>query len=191
MTVIALGLSPSVVSAQGGPGRGAAAPGAAPLTAAQTAALGAMDQAVATQNTAATAARAAFATATYAQPKNDADLRDKNTILGAAELALANARADQFAQVQASTNKLAADQIAAFVATGGRAGRAGGGGGRGGANLDAGITFTRPTDSPGLGTKLAELPKPDAEGFIRDVQRQGLDRLGCASQFLVDQGRGN
>jgi len=39
-----------------------------------------------------------------------------------------------------------------------------GGGGRGG-NLDAGIVFTRPTNSPGLGQPM-ELPKPDADGFI-------------------------
>jgi hypothetical protein len=38
-----------------------------------------------------------------------------------------------------------------------------GGGGRGG-NLDAGIVFTRPTNSPGLGQPM-ELPRPDADGF--------------------------
>jgi hypothetical protein len=38
-------------------------------------------------------------------------------------------------------------------------------GGRGRGNLDPGKVFTRPTESPGLG-KAAELPKPDADGFI-------------------------
>jgi hypothetical protein len=39
-------------------------------------------------------------------------------------------------------------------------------GGRGrGNNLDPGIEFTRPTNSPGL-SKPMELPKPDADGFI-------------------------
>ena len=38
------------------------------------------------------------------------------------------------------------------------------GGGRGRGNQDPDMVFTRPTDSPGLGTAM-DLPKPDADGF--------------------------
>ena len=56
----------------------------------------------------------------------------------------------------------------------GPAGRGGRGGGRGN-NLDAGMVFTRPTESPGLG-KAMELPKPDADGFI--AMFNGTDLTG-------------
>jgi hypothetical protein len=48
-----------------------------------------------------------------------------------------------------------------------------GGGGRG--NLDPGMVFTRPAESPGLG-KATELPKPDADGFI--AMFNGTDLTG-------------
>jgi hypothetical protein len=41
-----------------------------------------------------------------------------------------------------------------------------GGGGGGGSALDAALTLTRPTSSPGLGQKLAALSAPDTDGFI-------------------------
>ena len=49
-----------------------------------------------------------------------------------AELALAKARADSFAKLQATTNKLSAEAIQVLVQQTLRGGRAGGPGGRGG-----------------------------------------------------------
>lgn len=91
-------------------GRAAGAP-AAPTDAEAAAALA----------TAVTAARAAVATATFAEPRNDADVRSKIETLRNAELTQASLLSDQF-QTQVST----------LIQTGLRAGQAGGrGGGRG------------------------------------------------------------
>src|SRR5580765_2222667 len=54
-------------------------------------------------------------------------------------------------------------------------------GGRGG-NLDAGIVFTRPTNSPGLGQPM-ELPKPDADGFIAMFNGQDLTGWDALPNF--------
>ena len=66
-----------------------------------------------------TAARTALTTAAYAQPRNDAAIQAKADVVAAAELALANARADAFAKVQASANKLDDEQLASLVVWGG------------------------------------------------------------------------
>jgi hypothetical protein len=66
-----------------------------------------------------TAARTALTTAAYAQPRNDAAIQAKTDVVAAAELALANARADAFAKVQASANKLDDEQLASLVVWGG------------------------------------------------------------------------
>jgi hypothetical protein len=62
----------------------------------------------------------------------------------------------------------------------GTAGQGGQGGRRGrGGNADPGMTFTRPTESTGLGTPM-ELSKPDAEGFssmFNGVDLAGWDAL--------------
>jgi hypothetical protein len=66
-----------------------------------------------------TAARTALTTAAYAEPRNDAGIKAKADAIAAAELALANARADAFAKVQASANKLDDEQLASLVVWGG------------------------------------------------------------------------
>ncbi len=64
-----------------------------------------------------------------AQPRNAGAIQTKVDAVRATELALANARADAFAKLQASPDKLTAAQIAAVAASFGVAGRGGGGGG--------------------------------------------------------------
>jgi hypothetical protein len=108
-----------------GPGRGIP-----DLTEPQTAALDRMTADLTPQAQSVTAARAALTAASFAQPRNDAAIQAQADAIGAAELALANARADAFAKLQASPARLAPNQVAALSATGG-AGR-GGQGGRGG-----------------------------------------------------------
>jgi hypothetical protein len=133
MAAITLAISPNFVFAQGGGGAPAAAApgqgGVPTLTPAQTTAITAMDQALMTRTTAATAARTAFIAAAYAVPRNDADLKEKLALLNSAELALANARANQFLKLQSGANKLGAEQVAMLMARVERADRAGGPGG--------------------------------------------------------------
>ena len=102
-----------------GPGRGGA-PGA---TEAQTAALGRMNAELAKPLEAAGAARTAMIAAAFAEPGNARDLSAKAESLRAAELALAQARAEAFATLQASPGKLAANQVAALAASAGGGGR--------------------------------------------------------------------
>jgi hypothetical protein len=118
---------------RGGPAGGGGRGGIPNATPNQMSAITAMDQALADQTTAVSAARAAVTAAIFAGTKNDADLRVKVEQLTTAELALANARAEQFTKLQSSAAKLNAEQIAALIAqsVGGPGGR-GGGGGRGG-----------------------------------------------------------
>lgn len=88
------------------------------LTAAQQAALGRLVAAV-------TAARQALVAASLTMPQNDANLRAKAAELGAAEQALAFARADQFAQLQAA-GPLSPEQRTASIASVNAAGGRGG-----------------------------------------------------------------
>lgn len=119
---------------RGGPGGGGAGgrggiPNATPT---QIAAITAMEQALMDQTAAASAARATLTAATFAKARKDAKLRVKIEQLAAAELALANARTEQFAKLQSGAGKLNAEQIAALIAqsVGGRGGRGGGRGGQ-------------------------------------------------------------
>jgi len=89
-----------------------ATPAQANVLMAMTANLTSMTQAL-------TAARTALTAAAYAQPRNDAGIKAKADAIAAAELALANARADAFAKVQASANKLDDEQLASLVVWGG------------------------------------------------------------------------
>ncbi|HEX3358497.1 MAG TPA: family 16 glycoside hydrolase [Tepidisphaeraceae bacterium] len=66
-----------------------------------------------------TAARAAVVQASFADPRDDASIKIKVDAVDAAEMALAKKRAEAFAKIQDSPNKLAPDQIAAFAAMGG------------------------------------------------------------------------
>jgi hypothetical protein len=110
------------------------------VTPEQTAALAEMNTALAPQAQPLAVARTAVVAASLADPRNDSDVHAKVDAVKAAELAEANARADAFAKIQASPNKLAANQLAALVANGGVAGGRGGGGRGGGGRGAAGAS---------------------------------------------------
>ena len=86
-----------------------------------------MEQALTNQTAQAGAARTALIAASFAAPRNDADLRSKIDALAAAELGLAIVRADQFQRIQNSANFLSPEQVSALVVQSGRAGGRGGG----------------------------------------------------------------
>ena len=88
-----------------------------------------MDQGLAANATAAATARQALVASSLAETRNNADIASKVTALAAAEQTLATARATAFQTLQASADKLSADQITALVAQAGRGGGAAGGGG--------------------------------------------------------------
>lgn len=100
----------------GGGGRATTFPHATP---AQANVLMAMTANLTAQTQALTAARNAVTAAAYAEPRNDAAINSKIDAVVAAELVLANARADDFARVEASANKLDDEQLAALVIRGG------------------------------------------------------------------------
>jgi hypothetical protein len=118
--------------AQGG-GRG----GIPDLSEQQSAALGRMTAELAPMVQSLAAARTALTAAAFAEPRSDAAVQAKADAVLAAEIALANARADAFAKIQASPERLAANQVAALSAQGGRGG-AGGRGPGGGYRSDGG-----------------------------------------------------
>jgi hypothetical protein len=60
-----------------------------------------------------------------ALPRNDADIKAKADAVGAAEFALATARADALAKFQTTQDKLDAEQLSAWVALGGMYGQGG------------------------------------------------------------------
>ena len=134
VSVIAQTAAPAAAApARGGRG-GAAAATATPAAAT------AMEQGVAAQAQAASAARGALIIASFAEPSNNADLQTKIGELRDAEQLLASARAEAFAALQTSGDALTAPQIQAFIATqlaggGAAGGRAGGAGGRGGGGI--------------------------------------------------------
>ena len=115
-----------------GPGRGIPN-----LSEPQTAALALMTTELAPAAQSVSAARAALAAAPFAEPRSDAAIQAKAEAVRIAELALANARADAFAKLQASSARLEANQVAALIAAGGvfrggPGGRGAAGGGPGG-----------------------------------------------------------
>lgn len=85
----------------------------------QTAALTRMARDLAQPMQALTAARSELVAAAFTTPRSDVAIRAKVDAVRAAEQALAKARADAFASIQASTNRLAPDQLAALIAMGG------------------------------------------------------------------------
>lgn len=135
--------------APGGGGRGGGIPNVTP---GQTAAIAQMNADLAPLNQSLAAARSAVLTAALASPRSDAAIQAKVDAVKAAELALAIARADAFAKIQASPNKLAPDQVAALAASGGGGGRggAGRGAGRGGAVTPATTSTGTPGGSPSM-----------------------------------------
>jgi gluconolactonase len=141
-----------VLSLAQAPAAPAAAPApqafVAPLNAPQFAAMSAMNAAVAPLNQALTAARDDLTKAAFTLPPNPADLVAKAEAIAKAELAVANARADAIARVQAGPSRLSAGQLQALSAPGGR-------GGRGGNTMGM-----PPTVAPGaVVEKLATLPR--------------------------------
>jgi Spy/CpxP family protein refolding chaperone len=120
-------VSPAQTRPAGGRGNGRGGiPGATPE---QTAALSSMnaDLAAPTQNL--TAARLELLKASLASPRDDAAIKIKVQAVADAELALASARANAFAKIQASTDKFSPQQIAVLATTGGGRGSAGARGG--------------------------------------------------------------
>jgi len=100
----------------------------------QTAAVAQMNADLSGAGQSLTAARTAVVAAALADPRNDADIRTKVEAVKAAELAVASDRAQAFARIQVSPNKLTPEQVAALVANGGAGGRGGGGRGAAGAS---------------------------------------------------------
>ena len=97
------------------------------VTREQAAALTEMSAGLATQTQTLAAARTALTAAALADPRNDADIQAKVQAVMDGDLALANARADAFAKLQSSPNRLRPDQVSALAAMGTASG-----GGRGG-----------------------------------------------------------
>lgn len=85
----------------------------------QTAALMQLTAAVMPLTRTLTSARSAVTAAALAVPRDDAAIRSKADAVKAAELVVAKARADALAKIQGSANRLAPDQLAAFLAMGG------------------------------------------------------------------------
>jgi Domain of Unknown Function (DUF1080) len=103
------------------------------VTEAQAAALAAMNADLGSQMQSLAGARAALTAAAFADPRNDAAIQTGAEAASLAELALARARADAFAKLQASPAKVSAEQVKALIAAAGRAGQGapGGAAGRG------------------------------------------------------------
>lgn len=136
IATLSLSVAPVAVFAQPA-GRGGTPPrtdGMAPrpaamsnlLTVAQQRALDEVARATQAQAAAVAVARQALVAASFATPRNDAEIQAKATALGQAEQALALARAEKFAALQGGPDALPAELSAAAVT------RFSGAGGRGG-----------------------------------------------------------
>jgi hypothetical protein len=128
-TIVTLSLAVASALAQGNQGRGGRG-GIPNATPEQTAAIAQMNTDLAPQTQRLAAARADILAATLAVPRNDAAVNDKVAAIRAAELELANARAEAFARLQSSPAKLTADQVPALATVVGAGRGARGGGGR-------------------------------------------------------------
>jgi hypothetical protein len=95
------------------------------LTVAQQKALDGIGPATQAESAAVVAARQALAAASFAVPRNEADLQSKAAALGKAEQALALARADKFAALQAGPDTIPAEARATAIARMSGAGRGG------------------------------------------------------------------
>ena len=111
----------------------AIASGRGPLNANQQTALNQINTGLAGLTQAVTEARDAVSVAAFATAPNSAGLQPRLDALAKAELALANARSDAFAKLQASENKVAPGQVDILIQ---QAARGGGAGGRGGAGVN-------------------------------------------------------
>ncbi len=148
----------------GGPGgfrgRGGGA-GLPQLTQEQQAAIRALNEASAPLAQAVNEARNALNTAVYAEKPDQADIKAKVEKLAAAELASALARAEAFAKLQASPNKLNLPPQQLMMILGGPGGGFGGRGGFGRGQGGFGGGGGRGGRSPGLEAQEA----PGADGF--------------------------
>jgi hypothetical protein len=120
----------AVAASFGAGGRGGGTGGAARtsmphVTAKQAIALTEMTSGLTAQSQTLTAIRAGVIQAALTLPRNDAAIRAKVDDVAAAELALANARADALAKIQSTPDKLDAEQLAWLVAGGGSYGQGG------------------------------------------------------------------
>jgi hypothetical protein len=106
-----------------GPGRGL--PGATPQ---QTDALARMNSEIAPQVQKLTAARSAMTEASFGVPSDDRALSARAAAVREAEIVVATARGQAFAKMQASPDRLSAEQRSALIATGGGRGGVGRGG---------------------------------------------------------------
>ena len=142
--VAALFACAALTFAQAPGGRGGGIPNSTPE---QTAAVAQMNTDLAALTQSLAAARTAVVAASLAVPRNNAAIQGAVGAVQAAEISLASARATAFAKLQASPNKLAADQVPALATNAGGAGRGGGGAaGRGaGGGARGGTTFPHAT----------------------------------------------
>ena len=109
----------ALVGSMGGGGRGGTRSSMPHVTAKQADELLRMPADLAPQVQTLASARAAVITAAMATPRNDGEIRAKVDAAAAAELALAKARADALAKLQASADALDGEQIAWLAAGGG------------------------------------------------------------------------
>jgi len=121
-----------VQAAQGPPGGGPGMGSMPQLTQQQQAAIQAMKETSAPLSQAVNEARNALNAAIYTDNPDTADIKARAEKLAAAELALAQARAEGFAKLQASPNKLNLPTQQIIVLLGGSGRRVGGPGGFGG-----------------------------------------------------------
>ena len=133
------------------PGGGAGMPAMPQLTQQQQAAVKALNETTAPAAQAVTAARTALNAAIYTDNPDTTDIKAKAEKLAAAELALAQARAEAFAKLQASPYKLnlPTQQIIMLLGSSGR--RFGGPGGFGGGPGGAGGPPQGPPPDGGFG----------------------------------------
>ncbi len=143
LAAIVFGLFCLGALAQAPGGRGGGIPNVTPE---QTAAIAQMNSDLAALNQTLTAARTSVVSASLTG--TSADIQSRVAAVKVAELAVAKARADAFAKIQASSNRLAADQVTA-LSSGAGAGRGGAGavagGGRGAGGGGRGMTFPHAT----------------------------------------------
>jgi hypothetical protein len=109
----------SVILGGGGGGRGAARTSMPHVTAGQANSLLQMTAGLAPQSQAVNAARSSIVASALETPRNDPAIREKLEALAAAEMSLANARADAMQKLQASPDRLDREQIDWLIAGGG------------------------------------------------------------------------
>lgn len=186
VAALAMSLASEILVAQQQPA------GIPQLSPQQRHALADLTAAVAPLVDAAASARDEVVAASFAVPRSDTAIGDRTEALRGAERRLANARADAFAQVQASSARLAPDQIPAFAAIGGSFLRTGAGrGGNPPLNDAQRAALTRlASDTASLATAVtnaradlvvASVAIPENDGAIAAA----VDALGGAELALA------